>query len=221
MRTFRHFTNNVKQQSFKAAAHNPLNSLLALPKLSENSRSFEHPCQRSKSTQRSALSTSLKESVSTNSQEPKDDFSQHLSSNRSSSDKNHKNFSISLADHSSLEQKSDSISNAEDCSSIYNLSEHNTTGVDNILDSLFADCPEEPVLLGKRKGGAQPLDDAYKRQKTDSDRLSVLEKAQSLAHKLGATLVSRGSLSISHGQTSVRFTCVNEHNFFLSCDTVN
>ena len=175
MHSFRHFT-SVKQQANKAAAHsNNLNFMMALPKLEQGYRSFEQPA-RSKSTQRSsALSDSIKESVSTNSQDAKDDFSQHLSSNRSS--KNNKNFSISLADHSAFEQKSDSISNAEDCSSIYNLSEHNTTGMDNILDTLFATLPEEPVVLGKRKAAAPPADEVYKRQKVDGDRHSVLEKA--------------------------------------------
>lgn len=45
--------------------------------------------------------------------------------------------------------------------------------------------------------------------------------AHQIAKKRNATLESTNNLSFSHGQTSLRFTCMNGHNFYMPIEKLS
>lgn len=142
-----------------------------------------------------------------------------------------------------LNESKSSISNAEDCSSIsYALEQSlNMTGLDNIVDALLSSEKSSeagdlvPPTLGKRQASYEvDFSKIEKRQRVDSSqestqskpaaqpsqvvRSDLFKRAQELADRFKSKLVSRNNLSISHGKASLRFTCVNEHNFYMTTE---
>lgn len=60
-----------------------------------------------------------------------------------------------------------------------------------------------------------------KKSKKDSLFLETLEKAKELASIFKGKAISENQFSICKGQFSIRFNCINEHNFYLSADQIN
>jgi len=103
------------------------------------------------------------------------------------------------------------------------------------VNSGSAPLEEVQTVLGKRRLASEKSSEsddvtgnqgaAYKRQKgcdQQESRSQIFRKAQDLAIYYSAQLVTKQAtqLSVSHGQSSVRYTCVNDHNFFVACENI-
>jgi hypothetical protein len=66
------------------------------------------------------------------------------------------------------------------------------------------------------------LEDSKKSKNTQEQQgiASILEKAEALAKIYGGKCLSQTSLSNCKGRNSIRFNCINAHNFYLSEDKI-
>lgn len=83
--------------------------------------------------------------------------------------------------------------------------------------------PADEVLSCSHESSTRVIPDCQRKRHADfnSPGLSaVLEKADSLAQIFGGKCLSTNSLSNCKGKNSIRFNCINGHNFYLTEDKI-
>ena len=67
---------------------------------------------------------------------------------------------------------------------------------------------------------SKPSNTNKRSQRSSTEFFELKDKAEALAEIFHGKLISSKSFSICKGQFSLRFNCINEHNFYLSADQV-